>query len=133
MLMHLSMGKGDCGFRYETGNVACHLVDVADTVIYVIYLSATGKFPVNGLPDHLVIILHHVRLDRHTVHRRFLQNTHITNSHQTHVQCPGNRSRRQRENIDIFLQLFDLLFMCHTEPLLLIDNQKPQIFKLDIL
>ena len=113
--------------------MVCHLVNVADAVVYVIHLAAAGKLPVNGLPDHLVIILHHVRLDGHTVYRRFLQHTHVADSHQAHVQRPGNRSRGQGENIDIFLQLLDLLLVSHAEPLLLIDNQKPQILKLDIL
>ena len=85
------------------------------------------------LADHLVVVLHDVRLDRNTVHRRLLENTHIADPDETHVQRSRDRRRRQSQNIHVLLHLLDFLLVCHAEPLLLIDDQKSQTLELHIL
>ena len=79
------------------------LVDVVDPVVDVVHLSAAGELPADGLADHLVVVLHDVGLDGQAVHRRLLQNAHIPDAHQAHVECPGNGGGRQRQNVHIFL------------------------------
>ena len=66
------MGKGHLGIGHQRGHMACDLIDIADSVVYIIYLTAPGQLPVDGLPDHLVIVLHHIRLDGYTLHGRLL-------------------------------------------------------------
>ena len=43
-----------------------------------------------------------------------------------------NRRRRQRQDIDSFLHLLNFFLMSHPKPLLLINNQKTQIFKRNV-
>ena len=49
------------------------------------------------------------------------------------MKSSRNRCGCQRQHIDILFHLFDLLFMCHTKPLFLIDDQQSQILELYIL
>ena len=44
----------------------------------------------------------------------------------------GNRRCRQRQHVNVGTKVFDLLFICHAKALLLINNQKSQIFILHI-
>ena len=49
------------------------------------------------------------------------------------MQSPRDRRRCQGQNVHVLLHLLDLLFVGHTEPLLLIDDQKSKVFKLYVL
>ena len=103
MLIHLTMGKGHIRVGHERRHMVCHLVDVIDTVVDIINLSAPRQLPVNRLAHHLVVVLHDVGLNRQAIHRRFLQDAHIPDANETHMQGTRNRRRRQRQNIYIFL------------------------------
>ena len=48
------------------------------------------------------------------------------------MQRPWYRRCRQGQYIDVFPQLFDLFFVRDTETLLLVDDQKTEIFELHI-
>ena len=49
------------------------------------------------------------------------------------MQRARDRRRGQAHHIYIFLELLDLFFVVDAEPLLLVDDQKPQILIADIL
>ena len=49
------------------------------------------------------------------------------------LRKPRDRRRCQGQNVHVLLHLLDLLFVGHTEPLLLIDDQKSKVLKLYIL
>ena len=40
MLIHLTMGKGHIRVGHERCHMVCHLVDVIDTVVYIVHLPA---------------------------------------------------------------------------------------------
>ena len=132
-LAHLSMCKIHPRirhkFRYAQGNIR----NIRNTVIDIIDLSAPAQFSVDRLPDCLLIILHNIGLNRHSVHRRFLKDTHITNSNEAHMQSTRNRRCCQSQHIYILFQLLDFLFMRNPETLFLIDDQKSKVLKLYIL
>ena len=62
--------------------------------------------------DHLIILLHHIGLDRHPVNWCFFQHTHVTDSDQAHMKRSGNRCCRKCQNINIFPSAFDLSLCC---------------------
>ena len=72
MFVHLPVGEHDVCLRHQSRHMVCHLVDVIDTVVDIIYLSAPRQLPVNRLAHHLVVVLHDVGLNRQAIHRRFL-------------------------------------------------------------
>ena len=104
-----------------------HFRDIVHPVIYIIDLPASSEFPAYRLPHGLLVIFHYICLNGHTVHRRFLQNTHIPDPDQTHMKSPGNRSRCEREDVHILFQLLDLFLVGDAEALFLVNDQKPQI------
>ena len=132
-LTHLPMSKIHPGFRHKFGYAKSYLSNIIDTVVYIVDLAAAAKLPADSLPDSLLIILHNISLDGHTIHRRFFQNTHVTDTDQAHMKRTRDRSGSQSQHIHIFFHLLDLLFMSHTETLLLINDQKTQILEFHIL
>ena len=49
------------------------------------------------------------------------------------MKGPRDRCCRQSQHIHVFLHLLDLFLVGHTEALLLINDQEPQIFEFHIL
>ena len=132
-LAHLSMGKIYPGIRNKLSDPGSYLINICHPIIYIINLSATAQFSFDGFPDSFFIILHHISLDRHTIHRWFFQHTHIPDPDQTHMKGSWNRCGGKCQHIHILLHLLDPLFMCNPEALLLVNDQKTKVFKFYIL
>ena len=132
VLRHLSVCIDDVCRRNELLDLSCNLLDVLDTIIYIVNLSAPRKLTIDRLANHLLVVLHHISLDWNSVNRRFFEHAHITDSDKAHMQSPRNRRRRHCQNIDIFLELFDFLFVRDTKALFLIDDQKTEILEFHI-
>ena len=130
---HLTVGKCHIGIRHHVLNTCRHICNILNPVVNKINLSSSCQFTVNCVPCNLLIIFHYKGLNRHSVLRRFLHNTHISYANKAHMKGSGDRRRRQRQNIHIFPELLDLLLVGHAETLLLIDDEKPKILKLYIL
>ena len=133
MLRHLPVSKRHCRVRNKFLHMICNFRNITYPVIYIIHLSVPIQFSLNSFTDHLIIVLHHICLDRHPIHRRLFQHAHIADSNQTHMQRPRDRRGSQRQYIHIFPQFFNLLFVCHAKSLLFIYDQKSQILKFHIL
>ena len=132
-LAHLSMGKIHPCVRHQLGNPKGNLINICNPVIDIINLAAPSQLSSDSFPDSLLIILHHISLDRHTIHRRLLQHTHVTDSNHTHMKGSWNGCRSQSQNINILFQLLDFLLVGNAETLFLVNDQKPQILILHIL
>ena len=102
-LAHLSVGKCHARLRNQFSDLIGDLFNVVDTIVYIIHLTTACQFPADRLPYHLIVIFHDIRLDRHTVVRRFFQHTHVTDSDQAHMKGSRDRSCRKRQYIYIFL------------------------------
>ena len=127
------MGKCDHSIRHKGLNTASHLVNIRYTIVYIIHLTVSCQLAVDCLTHHLLIVFHHIGLNGSPVHRRLLQHTHIPYAAHSHIQGAGNGGGRQSQYIYRREFLFDLLFLCHAEALLLIHNQQPQILKANVL
>ena len=133
MLTHLPVGEFHGNLRDQLLDMRSDLRNILHPVVDIIYLAVSCTFPLDRFPHHLVIIFHHIGLDRHTVIRRFFKDAHIPDPDKAHMECPRNRRCRQRQHIYVLLKLLDLLLMLNAEPLLLIDDQKAQILELDVI
>ena len=125
MLPHLPVGKGHRHIRHQPLDPGRHLDDVLHPVVDVVHLPLAGALPLDGLPHHLIVVLHDIGLDGHPLLRRLLQDAHVPDADEAHVERPRDRSGGQSQYVDIFLQLFDLLLVLHAEPLLLVDDEEP--------
>ena len=87
---HAAMAEFDPGFRNQLTQPVGDQVYIVDPVMDVIDLSSAGQLPYNGFPDHFLIIFHDIGLDGDTALRRFLQQAHIPDPDQAHMEGPGN-------------------------------------------
>ena len=131
--LHLAVRVDDIGLRHELLQAECHILNVMNFVVDIVYLSLAGEFTKDRLPDHLLIIFHDVGLDRHTPFRRVLQNRHVSDPHKAHMKGSRDRRRGEGQNVHIFLHLLDLFFVGHAEALLLVHDKKTQVLELDVL
>ena len=132
MLLHLPVGKGHVRLRHQLLNRRRHVRDGVHPVIDIVHLPVSGKLPDDGLPHHFLVVLAHKGLDGLAVPRRFLQHAHVPDADQRHVQGAGDGRGGQRQHVHVLLQLLDLFLVRHAEALLLVDDQKAQILKLNI-
>ena len=128
-LIHLTVCVGKGGLRHQLFQPGGDICNVVDPVVDIIHLSAPGQFSADRLPDHLLIVFAYKGLDGQPVLRCLLQHAHIPDADEAHMKGPGNRGRRQRQHIHIFLQLLDFFLVGHAEPLLLIDDQQAQVLE----
>ncbi len=49
-----------------------------------------------------------------------------------HLERAGDRCGRQRQHVDVRLELLHLLLVLHTEPLLLVDDEQAEILERDV-
>ena len=127
------MREGNIRLRQKLLEMPGDIRDVVDSVIDIVYLSPAGKLSFNGLSHHLVVVFHNISLDGHAVLRGFLKHAHVPDSDQAHMQRSRDRSGRQRQDVYILPQFFNLLLMCHSKTLFLINDQKSQIFESHVL
>ena len=83
--------------------------------------------------DDLRIELDDVGLNRQAILRRRLDDRHVADADERHVQRPRNRRRAHRQHVDFFFELLDLLLVGDAEPLLFVDHQQSEIAELDVL
>ncbi len=132
LLLHLPVGEGNHGLGYQRGDPGRHIRNVVHPVVHIIDLPAPGHFPGNRLPDQLLVVLADKSLDGLPVLGRLLQNAHVPDPHQAHVQGPGNGGGCQGQHIHVLLQLLDLFLVAYPETLFLINDQQSQILKLHV-
>ena len=120
--VHLAVRKGDLGFRYQLLYPGCPLGNVPHAVINIVDLSSPRELAADRLPDHLLVIFHDIGLDRDTLLGRLLEDRHIPDPDKAHVECPGDRCRGKREDVDVLPQVLYFLLVGNAEALLLVDD-----------
>ena len=86
-----------------------------------------------ALANHLLIELDDVGLDRQAIFRRRLDDRHVADADERHVQRARNRRRAHRQHVHLLPHLLDLLLVRDAEPLLLVDDEQPEVAELDVL
>ena len=127
------MREDDPRLGHDLRQARRHCVDVAHFIVDIVDLAFSGELPHNRFPYHFLVIFHDIGLDRNAAFRRIFENGHIPDPDKAHVKSPGDRRRRQGQNIHIFLHFFDLLFVGDAEALLFVHDKKPQVVELDVL
>ena len=108
-------------------------VDRLHAVVDDINLAAALELKVDGILDNGGLELHHDGLNRQPVARRRLDNRHVAQAAERHVQSARNRRRSHRQDVDLFLDLFEPFLVSNAEPLFFVNNHQTEILKLDVL
>ncbi|MPM49265.1 hypothetical protein SDC9_95993 [bioreactor metagenome] len=104
--------------------------DGVHPVVEVIDLPAPAQLPSDGVRHNLPVVLQHIGLHRLAVGGRLFNGAHVPQARQGHVQRPGNGGGGEGEGVHLLGKLPQPLLMGHAEALLLVDDQKAEIFKL---
>ena len=132
LLAHFAVADADPRLRHALANTRRHALNRCYVVVQVIHLPAAAQFFFDGVGDDARVIFHHVCLHRVTVVRRFFNDGHIAYTGKRHVQGARDRRCGKRQNIGRFTHVFQPFFLLHAEALLLVDDDKPEVFKLHV-
>ena len=108
-------------------------LDAVHAVVEIVHLPAALELAANGLPNYRPIVFQHIGLHRSAVVWRLFDGAHIANTRKGHVEGTGNRRCRQRQRVHLRRPFTELFLMAHAEALLLIDDEKSQILKRQVL
>ena len=97
------------------------------------HLPAPVELALDGVAEGCLVKLDDGGLDWQPVLRRRLDGAHVARAGQSHVQCARDRRRGEREHVHCLTQSLELLLVQHAEPLLLVDDNQPEVFEADIV
>ena len=107
--------------------------DRFDAVVDEVDLAAARELVADRALDHRRIELDDVGLNRQAILRRRLDDRHVADADERHVQRPRNRRRRHRQHVDALAHLLDALLVRDAEPLLLVDDEQAEILEQHVL
>ena len=106
--------------------------DRLDAIVHEEHLTTAIEFARDRFFDQRVIERLHEREHRRPIARRRLHEREIAQPRQALVQRTRNRRGREREHIGLQLELLEPFLVLHTEAMLFIDHDEPEIRKLDV-
>ena len=133
VLAHLPVADDDPRFRHEPLDQVADREDRLDAVVDEVHLPAARQLVADRAADDLLIELDDVGLNRQAILRRRLDDRHVADADERHVQRPRNRRRAHRQHVDLLPQLLDLLLVRDAEPLLFVDDEQAEVAELDVL
>ena len=133
MLVHLSVTDDDPRLGHQALQQVADREDRFDAVVDEIHLSAARELVENGAPDDFLIELDDIGLNREAILRRRLDDRHVADADERHVQRARDGRRAHREHVDFLFQLLDLLLVRDAEPLLFVHDEQTEVSELDVL
>ena len=98
----------------------------------VVHLPAPAQLPADGVGDDAGVVLQHVGLHRVPVVGGLLDDGHVPDAGEGHVQRPGDGGGGEGEHVGGLAHLLELLLLGHAEALLLVDDDQPQVVELHV-
>ena len=130
--VHAAVRDGDPCLGDELAEAGGGGVDRLDPVVDPEHLAFAEQLAADRLDRHAFVVLADVGEDRLAIGRGGLQQRQVTDADEAHLERAGDRGRRQREHVDVRLELLDLLLVLDTETLLLVDDQQAQVLERDV-
>ena len=123
------MGNVQSNVRNNGFQALGHSFNTVDAVVDKEYLPAPLKLSGNGILDDTVCKFGYIRHHGMPVFRWCFNKIDIPNANQGHVQRSGYGCRRKGQHINGRTDFFQGLLVSHTESVLFIDNEQPEIFE----
>ena len=108
-------------------------VDRLDAVVDEVDLAAAFHLGADRPLDHCLVELDDVGLDRQAILRRRLDDRHVADAGERHVQRARDRRRRHRQHVHALAHLLDALLVRDAEALLLVDDEQAEVAELHVL
>ena len=108
-------------------------VDVVDAVVEVIDLPAALDLAADGVGHDAPVMLQDKGLHRQSVLRRLVDGGHVADAGHGHVERAGDGRRGEGQHVHALTQFLDMLLVGDAEALLLVHDEKPQVFEFHVL
>ena len=129
LCLHLAVGHTDLHIRYKPLEDVVYGLEFLYPVVYEEYLSSPVQFVIYDFLDLIRVEEHNLCLHRNSVRWRCIDDGEVTGSEKRELQSSRDRSCSERERVYGSLELAQLLFRTHTELLLLVDDEKSEVFE----
>ncbi len=126
------MPDANAGFWNNIAQVIGRLLNAHNSVMDKVDLSSAINFSENGGADEGIIGGGDSRFDGQAFFRWGINDAHIADAGQGHVQRAGNWGGAEGQSINVGFHLFQPLFVHHAETLLFVNNQQSQLLKSNI-
>ena len=133
VLVHLAVADDDARLRHQPLNQRADRENRFDAVVDDVDLPAALDLVPDRPGDDLRIELDDVGLNRQPILRRRLDDRHVADADERHVQRPRNRRRGHRQDVDLLPELLDLLLVGDAEALLFVHDQQAEIVERHVL
>ena len=126
------MSDGDTGLGHHLAYLGGGVFDVHHPVVHEEDLAFAQQLAANGFGDGTIALLADVGQDWLAFRWRGLQQGHVTNACETHLQGSWHRRCGEGQDVDVGLERLDRLLVLHTEALLFVHDEQPQVFELQL-
>ena len=133
LLAHLAVADADARLGHPRLDAGGDALDGGDVVVQVVDLPAAAQFLLDRVRDDAGVVLEHVRLHGVPVVRRLLDDRHVADAGERHVQRAGDRRRRKRQHVGRLADLLEALLLLDAEALLLVDDDEAEVLELHVL
>ena len=132
-LRHLPMAHADARLRHKLLDQGGALPDGIDAVVQEVNLAAAPELLLDGGADQFRIEMRHHGVDGQPVLGRRLDDAHVADAQQRHVQRARNGRGAHGQHVHVLRDLFEPLFVADAEALLFVHDQQAQVAELDVL
>ena len=126
---HLTVGDRDAGLGDKLKQPLVARLDRVDIVMEEVDLAPALQLSENGFPDQRVAFRPHKGLHGQPPLGRRRDHGEVPHAFKRHRHRAGNRGRGERENVDLGTKRLQFLFLPHAEPVLLINDDEPEVLE----
>lgn len=128
-LVQLSVRDRDARFGDELRKVLAAVFDRLHFVVKEVHLTAALQFADHGFADEAVLFGLHEGLHRQTALGRRRDDREIADPFEAHRERARNRGGREREDVDLGAEFFQLFLLPHAETVFFVDHDEAEARK----
>ena len=132
VLVHLPVGFEEAGAGHQAAQPLGRLRQRVDPVVEDEGLAAALDLALDRLADQVLVVGADVGADRAPALGRGLDHRDVAQPGEAHLQGARDRRRRERQHVDLQLQLAQQLLLLDPEALLLVDDDQAQLLGADV-
>ncbi len=126
----LAVADDDAGLGDEFADFAGEVVDGLDAVVDEVGLASALELHLDGGADELFVEFGDDGLDGHAVFGGRLDDGHVAEADQRHVEGAGDGGGGHGEDVDGGAHLLEALFVAYAEALLFVDDEEAEVLEL---